>query len=158
MVNTRSVLVATDFSESSRAALATAAAWAERLGASLDVIHVWSVPGFPLPPAVAGDPRACEALVEEPRRNAEADLAKFVESASNLGIFVRNAHLAFGNAAEAICGLAEREGYDFIVVGTRGRTGLSRLMLGSVAEKVVRRSAVPVLSVHALPARPSAAA
>ena len=155
---TRRILVATDFSECSRAALQTAAAWAQKLGATLDVIHVWSLPGFPLPPALAGDPRANEALVEEPRRNAEAQLARFVESASNAGIFVRKAHLELGDPAHVICGLAECEDYEFIVVGTHGRTGLPRLILGSVAEKVVRRSALPVLSVHALPARPSEAA
>ena len=93
---TPSILVATDFSECSRAALKTAAAWAEQLGASLDVIHVWWLRGFLLPPPLAGDPRATEALVEEPKRNAEADLARFVEGASNAGVFVRQAMLEMG--------------------------------------------------------------
>jgi len=153
MERTKSILVATDFSECSKAALHAAAQWAERLGASLDLIHVWSIPSFPLPPAFTGDPRANQLLVDQPRQLAETGLKRFVEAASNAGIFVRNALLELGDPAVTISQTAEREGYDMIVVGTHGRSGLSRFMLGSVAEKVVRLAKQPVLSVGKLPAR-----
>jgi nucleotide-binding universal stress UspA family protein len=153
MERTKAILVATDFSECSAAALRAAAEWAERLGACLDLIHVWSIPGFPLPPAFTGDPRANQLLVDQPRQQAEADLQRFVERASNAGILVRNARLEFGNPAEVVGEIAEREGYELIVLGTHGRTGFSRVMLGSVAEKIVRRAKRPVLSVHGEPAR-----
>lgn len=148
MENGRSILVATDFSECSRAALEGAADWGRRLGASLDVIHVWSLPSFPLPPAFTGDARANQVMLEQPRREAEAELERFVKRASNAGIFVRSARLEFGDCAEQISRVAERGGYDMVVVGTHGRSGLSRLMLGSIAEKVVRLSTRPVLTVH----------
>lgn len=153
MDRTKSILVATDFSECSRVALRAAAEWAERLGACLDLIHVWTIPSFPLPPAFTGDPRANQLLVDQPRQQAEKDLQSFVEQASNAGIFVRKALLQFGDPAEVISQIAEREGYEMIVIGTHGRSGLSRLMLGSVAEKVARVSRRPVLSVHEQSAR-----
>jgi universal stress protein A len=153
MERTKSILVAIDFSDCSTAALHAAARWAERLGASLDLIHVWSIPSFPLPPAFTGDPRANQLLVDQPRQQAESGLQRVVEQASNAGIFVRNALLEFGEPAETISRVAEREGHDMIVIGTHGRSGLSRLMLGSVAEKVVRLAKQPVLSVGKLPAR-----
>ena len=158
MEPTKSILVATDFSECSKAALHAAAEWAKRVGACLDVIHVWSIPSFPLPPAFTGDPRANQLLVDLPRQQAETNLQHFVQQASDAGIFVRNALLQFGDPAEVIGQIAERNGYDMIVIGTHGRSGLSRLMLGSVAEKVVRLATRPVLSVHGEPARSNEAA
>jgi len=151
MEHTKAILVATDFSDCSRAALQAAAEWAERLGACLDLIHVWMIPSFPLPPAFTGDPRANQLLVDQPRQQAETGLQRFVEQASNAGIFVRKALLDFGDPAEVISQIAERDGYEMIVIGTHGRSGLSRLMLGSVAEKVARLATRPVLSVHGLP-------
>jgi nucleotide-binding universal stress UspA family protein len=56
--------------------------------------------------------------------------------------------LILGEPAEAIVERARTGGYDLIVMGTHGRKGMQRLLLGSVAEKVVRRSACPVLTVH----------
>jgi universal stress protein A len=154
----RSVLVAIDFSACSRAALSAAAEWAERLGACLDVVHVCSVPSFPLPPAIAGDQQVYEVLIERPRKQAEAILASFVESASNSGIYVRKALLEFGSVPHGICELAERGGYDLLVVGTHGHSGFSRAVLGSVAEKVVRTAPCPVLTVHEPAAHPTLAA
>jgi nucleotide-binding universal stress UspA family protein len=158
MERTKSILVASDFSECSRAALQAAAEWADRLGACLDLIHVWSIPSFPLPPAFIGDPRANQLLVDHPRQQAERDLERFVEQASNAGIFVRKSLLEHGDPAEVVSRIAQREGYDLIVIGTHGRSGLSRLMMGSVAEKIVRLATQPVLSVHAPPLRSSKAA
>ena len=156
--NIRNVLVATDFSACSRAALCAAAEWARQWGASIDVVHVALIPSFPLPPAVVGDEAAYHALIEEPRRQAEAELQRFVESASNAGIYVRKSLLESGAVAATICRLAERDGYDMLVIGTHGHTGLYRLVLGSVAEKVVRAASCPVLTVREPAARPTLAA
>jgi nucleotide-binding universal stress UspA family protein len=56
-------------------------------------------------------------------------------------------HLLAGDPAEAIIRTAEQEGVDIIVIGTHGRTGLTRLLMGSVAEAIVRRATCPVLTV-----------
>lgn len=147
--NVKSILVAVDFSVCSRAALLAAAEWANQLGASIDVLHVWMVSSFPLLPAVADDHQVYDALIDGPRRKAEAELARFVESASNSGIYVRHATLEFGEVAGTICEKAARGAYDLLVLGTHGHSGLSRMVLGSIAEKVVRSAPCPVLTVHA---------
>ena len=60
--------------------------------------------------------------------------------------------MLIGDEAEEIVHLAQEEGYDLIVIGTHGRTGLGRLLMGSVAEKVLRRAPCPVLTIkHPFP-------
>jgi nucleotide-binding universal stress UspA family protein len=61
---------------------------------------------------------------------------------------IRHTEIVPGNPAEVIVERARAEGYDLIVVGTHGRTGVSHLLVGSVAEKVVRLAACPVLTVR----------
>jgi nucleotide-binding universal stress UspA family protein len=65
----------------------------------------------------------------------------------HLGVSVRG-RLGSGDAANAILRMAEHESYDLIVMGTHGRTGLSHLVMGSVAEKVVARAPCPVLTIR----------
>jgi nucleotide-binding universal stress UspA family protein len=154
----KNILVATDFSVCSQAALFAAAEWAREWGAAIDVVHVALIPSFPLPPAVAGGEAAYRALIEEPRERAEAELKHLVENASNAGIYVRNTLLETGEVADSLCRLAARGHYDVLVLGTHGHTGITRLVLGSVAEKVVRTASCPVLTVHSRVARRTLAA
>jgi universal stress protein A len=89
------------------------------------------------------------SLVEVVRRNAEEALAQFVGEASKAGVRIRAARADRGSPAHAIVDAAKLGNYDLIVLGTHGRTGLSHMLIGSVAERVVRHAPCPVLSVRA---------
>jgi len=118
------ILFATDFSESAEAAAPVARDYARHLGARLHLLHV-SWPGTD--PVV---PPLLSKLAEE--LAAEVPVVTAVES---------------GAPAARIVAYAERYRVDLIVLGTHGRTGVTRALLGSVAERVVRTAPCPVLTV-----------
>jgi nucleotide-binding universal stress UspA family protein len=120
------VLFPTDYSDISRAAGHMAAGLARRFDAKLHVIHV-------VPPVT--DPGPPESLP-----SALADLGPGLDAVTAL---------VFGRPAREIVAYASRHGIDVIVMGTHGRTGVSRALLGSVAEGVVRHAGCPVLTVPA---------
>jgi nucleotide-binding universal stress UspA family protein len=123
----RTILFATDFSEASAKAGQTAAQFARHFGARLHVLHV-------VPPAT------------DPSR-APSDLA---EAAANLGPGLTvTTEIGGGLVARQISACARRQSADLIVIGTHGRTGLTHVLLGSVAEGVVRRAPCRVLTVPA---------
>ena len=148
MPSIRRVLVPIDFSPSSRAALEYATFLAGTLGASLEALHVWEPPGYVGPdtlallPVGAGQP-GWEQTRTEVRREVDHFLAK--ASPKPQGHSVR---VEAGEPSDAILNVAKDSGADLIVMGTHGRTGLSRLLIGSVAEAVLRRSTCPVLTVR----------
>ncbi len=130
----RQILFPTDFSDASRLAGVTAADLARHFGARLHVLHV-------VPPVT--DPTS-----------APAALRAAVE-ALGLKLAVVTA-IASGVAPRQIAAYARKNAIDLIVLGTHGRTGVSRAVLGSVAEAVVRRAPCRVLTVPAeLPAAPA---
>lgn len=131
----RTILFATDFSGPSRAAQQYAVQLADKLGATLHAFHAVSEDVFVPAPDLAQ--RWWQAETERARKQLAADLgtAKVVQE-------VRQ-----GNAIQEILKYADDQHVDLIVIGTHGRTGLSRMLLGSVAEKVVRLSKCPVLTV-----------
>jgi universal stress protein A len=143
------VLVATDFSPASAPALEAAAAQARASGGKLTLIHVYD-PSPMVPPAAIPAPRKMEeSIAQEIGAKVQAELdrlrgEKLADIANVEAVSVRHA-----NAAFAICDHAEKNGVDLIVVGTHGRTGLSHLLIGSVAERVVRHARCPVLTVPA---------
>ena len=124
-LNIREILFATDFSDASANAARLAVQTARRLGSRLHVLHV-------VPPVT--DPA--------PSRRELADLAKALERDVQLLPELRS-----GSAPREIVGYAARNAIDMIVIGAHGRTGLSRVLLGSVAEAVMRRAPCPVLVV-----------
>jgi nucleotide-binding universal stress UspA family protein len=123
----RDVLFATDFSEASWLAGRTAGELARHFGARLHVLHV-------VPP------------VTDPAPAPEALRAAAAELGAGLPIVTA---MASGRAASQIVDYARSNAIDLIVVGTHGRTGVSRAILGSVAEAVVRRAGCRVLTVPA---------
>jgi nucleotide-binding universal stress UspA family protein len=137
------ILVATDFSDSSQQALELALRIAERFGSQLTLVHSWEAPNysyaaglqFPVD-VVAPIERAAVARLAE----ATAELELRFPAAKSL--------LRSGVPWEEVLGAAAEIKADLIVMGTHGRRGLERALLGSVAEKVVRMSRVPVLTVH----------
>lgn len=136
-MNAKTILCPTDFSPPSIAALSQAASLARDFGGRLLIVHVEK-----LRPIYEGIPP-----VEEQLRYRDELLACLQEVAVPEGSVPYEHRLLMGDPAGAIVGLAEEENVDLIVMGTHGRTGFSRVLLGSVAEAVVRRASCPVLMV-----------
>jgi len=148
MTAIRRILVPVDFSEPSRAALAYAAELARQVDGTVEVLHVAEVPAFvpcaSLPEAGASD----LSLVTLVRESAEKLLAELVSDAAKQGITLQAARVELGSPARVITDVARGGGYDLIVLGTHGRTGLAHALIGSVAERVVREARCPVLTVR----------
>jgi nucleotide-binding universal stress UspA family protein len=136
------LLFATDFSEAARAAWPTARSLAAAFGAELILEHV-------IPPlGVQGD-LPSEVFLrywEGARAQAGLELAKLGAEAEGEGVRVR-ARVEAGRAADEILRAAEEERADLIVMGTTGRSGVRRLLLGSVAAEVIRLAPCPVVTV-----------
>ncbi|HEY0466390.1 MAG TPA: universal stress protein [Polyangiaceae bacterium] len=140
------ILVATDFSDGSERALELALGLAEKFDSELTLVHSWEPPsysyaaGLYLPgDAIAPIERAAIARLEE----ATAQLKLRFPAAKSL--------LRAGVPWEEVLAAAVQVKANLIVMGTHGRRGLERALLGSVAERVVRMSPVPVLTVHGAP-------
>jgi nucleotide-binding universal stress UspA family protein len=141
------ILVPTDFSPASGAALATAGALAAQFGASIHLIHVLEDPyttaaftsdvyGY-VPPG----------LGESWRKEAQTQLEALLDAPEKVQ-FRLTTSVAFGSPARAIVNYARDNGINLIVMGTHGRGGFAHLLLGSVAEQVVRTAECPVLTVR----------
>jgi nucleotide-binding universal stress UspA family protein len=143
----RSILCPTDFSGNSATALELATAIAHDYSARLTIVHVKALPVTP-----------SGVMTPEPLEPPEeaAELRRKLDAVRPNAAGVPFDHvMLIGDEATEIIGLAESEGYDLIVMGTHGRTGLSRLLMGSVAEQVVRKAPCPVLTVKAPAGRPT---
>ena len=138
----KTILVATDFSETSDAAVAYAVALAERLGAKLYLINTIGVPAYGIPElGVAVTASMIDTIV---RGNQDA-LDKLVKQYAPLKI---ETVLRTGDPRDLIVHTAVEIGAELIVMGTHGRHGVSRALLGSVAEGVVRHAHCPVLTIR----------
>jgi nucleotide-binding universal stress UspA family protein len=140
------ILVPTDFSEASQAAVRYALDLARMLGARVTLLHAYAWPVYPASPdgaAFIPSPSALAELV----RAAEADMRELVGRLAEAGVVLDSRTVA-GPAPDAILKMARDEAFDLIVMGTHGRTGLRHLLLGSVAERVVRAAGAPVLTIR----------
>jgi len=144
MLEWRRICCGTDFSESSRLAMLKAAGLARLLEGDLDLVHVhMPPPAMGTDMLVTPDDTGELALVE-----LEKTMAMWrTEAERLLGRTVRSTVLS-GDAAGEIVRLAHVRAFDLIVLGTHGRRGLKRLVLGSVAERVVREAPCAVLVVR----------
>lgn len=147
MITIRKILVPVDFSPTSAAALGTAMGIAERWGASIDVLHVLEYPVYVVPEmtvAVPGAPaRSFEAFAVE---QAEDEMMRFLEPFDPKAHIALHSQMIRGDATRGILSHAKDGAYDLIVMGTHGRKGLEHVLLGSVAERVIRRAPCPVLT------------
>ena len=132
------LLVATDFSASSKAALNTAVVLAKRLNGRVILVHAAKPSDSPQSESLRAD--------ELFRRRYAGRLQKMI-SASRADEVITDKIVITGNPVEVILDRAKHEQADLIVIGTHGRRGMERLMLGSVAEAVVRKAACPVFIV-----------
>ncbi len=138
------ILAATDFSEASEQAVSYAASLAREYGATLHLLHV--VPD-PVLAAAWSEAYAydLDKLGERLRRDAERQLA---ERAARIEGIVVTRDALIGRPASIITAMAADRDVDLIVMGTHGRSGVSHLFMGSVAERVVRTAPCPVLTVR----------
>jgi universal stress protein A len=138
------VLVPVDFSADSVEATRVAADLARRFDASLTLIHVYDPLVYALPDSFVMVPQAqMEKLLEAFRTR----LAESKRQALDAGAPKVEAKLLQGFVAEEIVEYAKVGAFDLVVMGTRGRSGMSHLLMGSIAERVVRLSPCPVLTV-----------
>jgi nucleotide-binding universal stress UspA family protein len=137
MLAFRTILHPTDFSERSRSAFQLACALARDHGGRVIVLHVYP------PPVAYGE----EVARRQPKRYdqvLEAELRRLQAPDPRVSVEHR---LVEGETAAEIVRLANEAGCDLIVMGTHGRTGLRRVLMGSVAEEVMRLAPCPVLTV-----------
>jgi universal stress protein A len=143
------ILVASDFSECSRAALARGIRLARGIGGTVLLLHVVDTSGLTMS-AVEQYVDVVE-IAARMRASAEVELREVAAVADPERQVVLRVEVTEGRPAASIVEHARAEKADTIVVGTHGRTGLSRLVIGSVAERVVRLAPCDVLVVHAGP-------
>lgn len=143
-MTTKKILYATDYSESGKAALPLAAALARQTGATLLIAHVSEEEPYPV-----GE------LFDESRESDEAEL-KTLKAVVPADTSVKCEHrLLYGepgstevtDPAKVLVDFAKSENVEAIVLGTHGRTGLAHLLMGSVAESVLRHASCPVIAV-----------
>ena len=147
----RHILAPTDFSDYSKKALSDALELAQTFGAKLSLLHVVEPPPYPIegfvPPTMGAD------LLADLERQASAELAQVLPDAQEATVEVTRA-VAIGSPSQKIVETAEAEHVDLILMATHGRTGLSHLLIGSVAERVVRTAPCPVLTIRPPAAQP----
>ena len=137
------ILVATDFDESSKHALQLALELQTKFQAELTLVHVWELPSFgymevvPIP----------EEVLNQISKAAEVRMAALVASIEGQCPNTKSL-VKMGNVHSEVLRVVAETGADLLVLGTHGRRGLQRALLGSVAEKLVRTSPIPVLTVH----------
>ncbi len=146
----RRILVPVDFSPCSRSALELAATLATRFDASIDVLHVWEPPAYvPIDTALAtigsGPP---QTLVQIAHAEATEDLEALLVGLDKRSVGEIAGRVASGDPVDVILEAAAAGPYDLIAMGTHGRAGMRHLLMGSVAERVIRRAPCPVLTVR----------
>lgn len=140
-----SILVSHDFSERSMSAIAVARDWALALGSKVHLLHV--VEPVVYPEFYAVDVMPDEVLHRIEERSIEAMKTAAAEQLEGVS---HSLEVVTGRAVDAILDTADPQAYDLVIMGTRGLSGLQHILLGSVAEGVVRRSKIPVLTVRAV--------
>lgn len=153
MHEVKRIVVATDFSSCSRDAIDYAVFLAKTFGASLDILHViWEPPtyvGAEVMVDISGESR--QSLGRFAYNQAEKEISTILSAAQDEHHLRLAPRLEFGDPTTTILRIAAEDQYDMIVMGTHGRTGFSHFLMGSVAEKVVRRASCPVLTVRGSP-------
>jgi len=145
------ILVATDFSEPAGKAVEAAEVLAAQLGAKVTLVHVFD-PDALVPPGAI--PRPSEFRAKISTEMTEAVTARLEETRKDKLASVKDVEIAVVQHRSPPTGIgehAQKVGADLVIVATHGRTGIGHLLIGSVAEKVVRHAHCPVLAVRMPP-------
>ena len=138
-ITLKNILFATDFSQVADAAALIAIQIARRYGAKVHGVHVNRFNDY-----TAAAPSAWAAMAEAAEKETKEDAGRLTEQLQSIE---HEVVIGEGNTREVMSNLIEQKEIDLIVLGTRGRTGLGKVMLGSVAEQILRQSPCPVLTV-----------
>jgi nucleotide-binding universal stress UspA family protein len=150
------ILLATDGSKEAGLAARSAAELADKTGSELHIVHVFGItPWYPTYPDVTGfdgteleDPMLEEDLERISEQRARELLDAEVEKVRSAGGTVAQVHLREGGAPQEIVALAEDMGAGLIMMGSSGRGGIRRALIGSVSDSVVRHAHCPVMVVR----------
>lgn len=142
----RHILAPTDFSPYSTQAIEYAFALAQTFGAKLSLLYVIEMPAFPVEGTVLS--QGGTTLLDDLKRDCNREMDRLLPDAEASQVEVAR-HVVVGKPYRTIVKIAEAKKADLIVMATRGRTGLSHLLMGSVAERVVRIAPCPVLTIRA---------
>jgi nucleotide-binding universal stress UspA family protein len=146
----RRILVPVDFSDCSYGVVEEAVGLAGRLGARVVLLHVVQLPTGVQPDTVLEpSPGATETAEGRLVADARHRMGHYPAPSPVDGVVVRHV-VEVGQAVDRILAVADDLRVDLIVMGTHGRQGFARLVLGSVAERVLRRSRVPVMTIRAI--------
>jgi|SRR5579864_267582 len=140
-IQLKRILYATDLSDASRAALPIVATIARKYGSQVFVAYVWS----PLPTPIA-TPEAFAAIETRQAKDAKEGLEAVLHAQELSGISVTPV-LKCGDPEPELCRAVQQEHIDLAIIGTHGRTGFRHLLMGSVAEQLLRRLPCPVLTI-----------
>jgi nucleotide-binding universal stress UspA family protein len=135
----KNILFATDFSPAANAAAPIAIGIARRYGAKVYGVHVNRFDDY-----TAAAPNAWAAMAEAAEKETKEDAGRLNEQLQGIE---HEVVIGDGNIWEVMSNLIEQKEIDLIVLGTRGRTGLGKVILGSIAEQILRQSPCPVLTV-----------
>ena len=144
MISLRRLLVPVDFTETSERALGYAIELARKFEAGITIMHAYQIPVYGFPDAAY---ITNSELATQISNAAQKRLDALLDANKAAGLDL-SAVLRDGVPWEEIDAVAKEEGADLIVIGTHGRRGLARALLGSVAENVIRTSTLPVLVIH----------
>ena len=147
MIAIRNILVATDFSAPSEAALVYGRNFARTFLANLHVLHVVDDVASRVVDLTGAMPNLGQ-LQMELEADAQQRLHAFLTDDDRQSLKVRAATATSASPAQAILNYAKEAEIDLLIIGTHGRTGMARLFMGSVAQQVVRLAPCPVLTVH----------
>ncbi|RKZ30787.1 universal stress protein [bacterium] len=145
MIKMDKILLPTDFSEHSKAAAPYAVDIASRYGAELHIIHVFDENA--LDPLYFSYSGTVGEYFDKVKEGFDSEVDSFL-SDIDTGDLTIVPILSNGNPFVEIVRYAKNNDIDMIIIGTHGRTGLSHMLLGSIAEKVIRKAHCPVLSVR----------
>lgn len=142
------ILVPVDLTEGSQGLVNYAVQIARPFNASIDVINVWEPPQYVAPDLLVAAPGwNAQSLEEMAVDTAKKEMEALVRKVENPPVPLR-ARVEVGEAASTVLRVAEEGKHDLIIMGTHGRRGLPRLLMGSVAQKVVARAHCPVLTLR----------
>ncbi|MCA9108604.1 MAG: universal stress protein [Planctomycetaceae bacterium] len=146
MIQLQKLLVPTDFSEFSNHALRYGCEFAKRFGAQLHLLHVMDA-SLTMPDPIMGAP-VSDAELNDLQNRAATAIEDLPESDWLIGIDHVKRVIQIGSPFVEIIRYAKQQEIDMIVLGTHGRTGLAHVLIGSTAERVIRKAPCPVLTVR----------